>query len=76
MADIEALYPPAYHGLLNETLERSVVGGPERVAQGLAAFAARTGANEIIVTTQMFDHAARIRSFEIVADAAGQALAA
>jgi hypothetical protein len=46
------------------------------VARGLAAFAARTGANEIIVTTQMFDHAARIRSFEIVADVAQQALAA
>ncbi len=76
VADIEALYPPAYHGLLAETLERSVVGGPDRVARGLAAFAARTGANEIIVTTQMFDHAARIRSFEIVADVARQALAA
>jgi luciferase family oxidoreductase group 1 len=76
VADIHALYPAAYHGLLNETLERSVVGGPETVARGLAAFAARTGANEIIVTTQMFDPAARIRSFEIVADAAQQALAA
>ncbi len=74
--DIHALYPAAYHGMIDETLSRSVVGGPDTVAAGLAAFAARTGANEIIVTTQMFDHAARIRSFEIAADAARHALAA
>jgi luciferase family oxidoreductase group 1 len=74
--DIHALYPQPFHSLLDETLSRSVVGGPDTVARGLAEFAVRTGANEIIVTTQMFDHGARIRSFEIAADVARTALAA
>jgi luciferase family oxidoreductase group 1 len=67
--DIKALYPAPYHAMLDETLSRSVVGSPATVARGLAAFAQRTGADEIIVTSQIFDHAARIRSFEITADA-------
>ncbi|TIP67366.1 MAG: alkane 1-monooxygenase, partial [Mesorhizobium sp.] len=28
----------------------------------------RTGADELMVTAQIFDHAARVRSFEILAD--------
>lgn len=38
------------------------------VQRGLAAFIAETDADEIMVTAQMFDHAARLRSFEIVAE--------
>ena len=37
---------------------------------GIAAFAARTGADELILTGQIYDHAARLRSFEIAAAAA------
>jgi len=33
---------------------------------------ARTQADELIVATQIYDHAARVRSYEIVAEAAGQ----
>jgi hypothetical protein len=39
------------------------------VAAGLAAFAERTAADEIIVTNQLFDHAHRVRSLEIAASA-------
>jgi hypothetical protein len=39
------------------------------VRRGLEAFIARTGADEIMVTSQIFDHAARLRSFEITAEA-------
>jgi hypothetical protein len=39
------------------------------VHQGLRAFADRTGADELMVTGMIFDHAARLRSFELVADA-------
>ncbi len=45
----------------------SVVGSPETVRRGLDAFIDRTQADEIMVTAQIFDHAARLRSFEIVA---------
>jgi len=41
------------------------------VRRGLAEFIERTGADEIIVASQVFDHAARLRSYEIVADVAG-----
>jgi luciferase family oxidoreductase group 1 len=69
VADVRALYPPELHPLLDEVLERSVVGSPETVAAGLAAFAERTAADEIIVTNQLFDHAHRVRSLEIAASA-------
>jgi luciferase family oxidoreductase group 1 len=45
----------------------SVVGSPATVRRGLASFIERTQADEIMVTAQIFDHGARLRSFEIVA---------
>ena len=42
-------------------------GGPDAVRRGLAEFVSRTGADELMVTAQIFDHAARRRSFEILA---------
>ena len=63
--------------MLDNALRCSVVGSPETVRRGLEDFVAETGADEIMVTAQIFDHAARLRSFEITAQAAGQrALAA
>jgi luciferase family oxidoreductase group 1 len=53
--------------MLADSLSCSVVGGPGTVRDGLAALAAATGADELMVTAQIFDHAARMRSFEIVA---------
>ena len=66
--DIERIIDPSAHGLLQQTLARSVVGSPSTVQAGLSAFLARTGADEIMVTAQIFDHKARVRSFEITAD--------
>ena len=37
--------------------------------RGIDAFIRRTGADELMVTAQIFDHQARVRSFEILADA-------
>lgn len=53
---------------MEEMLANAVVGSPERVRQGIAAFLAQTGADELMVTAQIYDHAARLRSFEIVAE--------
>jgi hypothetical protein len=39
------------------------------VTTGLADFIARTGADELMITGSIYDHAARLRSFEIVAQA-------
>ncbi len=53
--------------MLNDALACSVVGGPDTVRDGLRAFVASTGADELMVTAQIFDHDARKRSFEILA---------
>ncbi|WP_206929348.1 LLM class flavin-dependent oxidoreductase [Roseococcus thiosulfatophilus] len=53
--------------MLDHALSCSVVGGPETVRRGIAEFVARTGADELMVTAQIHDHAARLRSFEMLA---------
>ncbi len=55
--------------MLQHALSASVVGDPSQVREGVAAFAARTGADELMVTAQIHDPAARLRSYEITADA-------
>ncbi|MEO7332020.1 MAG: LLM class flavin-dependent oxidoreductase, partial [Minicystis sp.] len=55
--------------LLEHALRCSIVGTRETVHAGLRAFAARHGADELMVTGMIFDHAARLRSFEIGAEA-------
>jgi luciferase family oxidoreductase group 1 len=45
----------------------SVVGSPETVRTGIEALAHETGADEIIVAGQIYEHAARLRSYEILA---------
>jgi len=76
MEDFEAQLDPMARSILDQTLSCSVVGSPETVRQGLADFVSRTGVDEIMVTAQVFDHAARLRSFEITAEAGRQLAAA
>ncbi|MGF6527608.1 LLM class flavin-dependent oxidoreductase [Variovorax sp. PvP013] len=58
---------PAERALLDSVLSCSAVGSPETVREQVAAFVERTGADELMVTSQVFDHAARLRSYEILA---------
>jgi alkanesulfonate monooxygenase SsuD/methylene tetrahydromethanopterin reductase-like flavin-dependent oxidoreductase (luciferase family) len=55
--------------MLSQVLACAVVGSPQTVQDGLADFIARTGADELMITAQIYDHQARRRSFEIVAQA-------
>ncbi len=64
---LEERLAPADRPLIAEMLSATVVGAPETVRRGLLAFAERTGADELMLTSQIYDHAARLRSFEIVA---------
>ncbi|RWO60464.1 LLM class flavin-dependent oxidoreductase [Mesorhizobium sp.] len=59
---------PMAKTMLDQALSCAVVGAPETVRQGIEAFVQRTGADELMVTAQIFDHAARVRSFEILAN--------
>ncbi|RYJ01112.1 MAG: LLM class flavin-dependent oxidoreductase [Acetobacteraceae bacterium] len=65
--DMEARMDPHGRAMLEHSLACSVVGGPETVRQGLAEFIRTTGADELMVTGQIHDHAARKRSYEILA---------
>jgi len=56
--------------MLADALSCAIVGNAETVRQGIEAFVARTGADELMVTANIFDHAKRKRSFEIVAQLA------
>jgi luciferase family oxidoreductase group 1 len=59
---------PQERALLEQVLSCSAVGSPETVSRELKAFIARTGADELMITSQIFEHAARLRSYEITAD--------
>jgi luciferase family oxidoreductase group 1 len=67
--DFERGLNPLEQAMLRDTLAYSVVGSRETVRQRLDAFVASTGADELMVTAQIFDHQARLRSFEITAEA-------
>ena len=51
---------------MEEMLAVAIVGGPAEVRRGLSDFAARTGADELMVVSAIFDHAARVHSFQLV----------
>lgn len=65
----EETLTPEDRALIQGFFSRAVVGAPATVRAGIADFIARTGADELMVTSQMYDHAARLRCFEIVAEA-------
>jgi luciferase family oxidoreductase group 1 len=58
---------PAERAMIEHALSCSAVGSAETVRRWLADFAARTSADELILASQTFDHAARLRCFEIAA---------
>jgi luciferase family oxidoreductase group 1 len=63
----DARLTPMEREMIGEMLACSFVGSAETVREGLAAFAAATGADELMVASQIFDHAARLRSYELTA---------
>ncbi|MCQ8241578.1 LLM class flavin-dependent oxidoreductase [Rhizosaccharibacter radicis] len=66
---MDGLWTPLEEAQVRQALSVAVIGAPDRVREGLRALAARTGADELIVTANIFDHEARLRSFTLVAEA-------
>jgi luciferase family oxidoreductase group 1 len=58
----------AHAAILDQVLSASAVGSPDTVRQQIAAFLERTGADELMIGSAMFDHAARKRSLSITAE--------
>ena len=55
--------------MIGQALACSAVGSPLSVRAAVDAFVARTGADELMVTSQIWDPAARVRSYELLAEA-------
>ena len=66
--DIETYWSPAEKARASHMLTYAVVGSPETVRAGLKQFIELTAADEVMIAGQVYDHAARLRSFEIVAE--------
>jgi luciferase family oxidoreductase group 1 len=69
--DIRAYWSPTEKAQAGRMLARSIVGSPETVRVGIAALVEETGADELIVVSDVYDHALRLSSFELIAEAAG-----
>jgi luciferase family oxidoreductase group 1 len=65
--NFEATLDPHRRAVVEDALGAAIVGGPETVRRGLEDIIARTGADELMVTANIFDHPKRKRSFEIIA---------
>ncbi|HEX5952296.1 MAG TPA: LLM class flavin-dependent oxidoreductase [Rhodanobacteraceae bacterium] len=63
---VESLEPQG-RKLLEHVLSCSAIGAPGTVADRIDAFIEQTGADELILTSNMHDHAARLHSIEIAA---------
>ena len=64
---MEGRWSPAEKATAEHTLRYAIVGSAETVRRGLEQFVAQERPDEIMATAMIFDHAARLRSFEILA---------
>src|SRR5918992_568938 len=66
--DIETYWTPYERAHVESMLRYSFAGAPETVRRGLENFVAMTGVDELMVVSHIFDHAARLRSYELLAE--------
>ena len=67
--DIEVFWTPAEKSMVAEALACSVVGDAADLREGIAAFVARHRPDELMLTGNIFDHAARKHSFALASQA-------
>jgi luciferase family oxidoreductase group 1 len=65
---MDGLWADWERSAVQRTLRQAIVGGPDTVRRGLAAFIGQTSADELMITSHIYDHAARLRSYEILAE--------
>ncbi len=69
LEDIEAFWEPHEKAGVERALACAVIGDPAQVGEGLKAFAERHRPDEMLVTANIFEHRARLRSFELAMQA-------
>lgn len=72
IADFESTLSQAEQGMLNEMSRCAAVGTTDMVEEQIRSFIAETGVDELIVVCSIFDHEARLRSYEITAEVANR----
>jgi luciferase family oxidoreductase group 1 len=65
---MEGMWSEAEKFLVDSRMAIAVIGGPETVRQKIGRILRETGADELIFTSDLYDHALRLRSFEIAAE--------
>lgn len=71
MLNYEQSLDPRFASAIKAALACSAVGNKETIRQQIDAFVERTGVDELMVTAQIFDHQARLHSFQLLAEAVG-----
>jgi len=66
--DMDVIWSPDEKLMVGSRLGGSVVGGPQKVLDGVRSMIASTQADELIINTMAFDHVQRVRSYEIIAE--------
>ena len=64
---MEGRWSPAEETMVAHAFSEAIVGSPATAKRGIEAFVRRTAVDELMVTGSIYDHTARLRSFEIVA---------
>jgi luciferase family oxidoreductase group 1 len=65
---MEGIWSQYERAAIEQQLRTAIIGSPEKVKEKLQAFLDETQADEIIVNGQIYDHRARLRSFELLAE--------
>lgn len=66
--NVRANWTPTQSAIVDHVLGEAIMGDRDEVRSGLARFIAKTQIDEMLVTAQVFDHSARLRSFQIAAE--------
>jgi luciferase family oxidoreductase group 1 len=67
--DIESYWTPMEKAQAMRMLARSIIGSPDTVRKGIGALVEETGADELIVVSDIYEHSERLRSIELIAKA-------
>jgi luciferase family oxidoreductase group 1 len=66
--DIEAYWSPAEKAQVSNMLTYSYVGSPDTIRRGIERLITETDADELMVASAIYEHSARLHSYEILAD--------
>ncbi|WP_291858310.1 LLM class flavin-dependent oxidoreductase [Bradyrhizobium sp.] len=69
--DIESYWSPMEKSQAMQMLARSIIGARDTVRTGIDALITETGADELMIVSDVFEHDARLHSFNLIAEAGG-----